>query len=282
MADSMSNALAFDPALLMADSLSFAGFYFDAITEYERFLFFNPGASLVSVVQSKIGTCRARLGEWDNALAAMDLSVTSAGSDSVEEVRRIDRAVILLAAGSFEEARIDLVPSVRLSNGTDPGERARVLLFLSYVLEHDWDTALDAYRAMASPRPEAPDTIESILLKASTLRYKSPDTAALLSIFMPGLGQIYCGRYLSGLNALVLNAATGYAVTASILKESYVSAILLFTLTFERYYLGNSYQAHRSAIEYNEAIEARCEKEIEELLRQAYPLNSRAINNSSY
>jgi tetratricopeptide (TPR) repeat protein len=100
--------IASDPLLVMGDSLLSSGFYDEAITEYDRYLFFNPGNKWLDDTYSKIGYCYAHLEKWDKSFEAMDKSILFARSDSSLDERKIDRAVILLSLGNNDEAQLDL------------------------------------------------------------------------------------------------------------------------------------------------------------------------------
>ena len=262
-----------DPLLVMADSLMSSGFYDDAITEYGRYLFFNPHGELVDDAYSEIGYCYAHLEKWDEAILAMDESIRFAENDSLLDQRKIDRAVILLASGDNEEAQFDLKQVAHFSKYEDTRRRGGMLLLLSTVFTHDWEAALYVYRSLIKGQFIESDSLESTLMKASKVNYKSPKTAMLLSTLMPGGGQIYSGRWLSGLNAMLLNGALGYLTVNNIIEERYVSGFLVFIFLYQRYYNGNRHHAYSIAIEQNARLDSRYEKEILNLIREAYNLS---------
>jgi tetratricopeptide (TPR) repeat protein len=259
----------------MADSLLSSGFYDDAITEYQRYLFFNPGSKLLDDTYSKIGYCYAHLEKWNRAVEAMDKSILLAEDDSLLDQRRIDRAVILLTLGDDEGAQFGLKPVAHFSNYEDIRKRAGMLLFLSTVFTHDWETALYVYRSLIKDQFIESDAVESTLMKASKVNYKSPKTAMYLSTLIPGGGQIYNGRWLSGLNAMLLNGALGYLTVDNIIEERYVSGFLVFIFLYQRYYNGNRHHAYSITIEQNTQIDSGYEKEVLNLIRETYNLSDR-------
>lgn len=275
------HANASDPLLTMADSLMSSGFYDSAITEYYRYLFFNPNSRLLDDTYSKIGYCYAYLEKWNKAVKTMDESILFAENDSLLYQRKIDRAIILLVSNNIDEAKFDLKQIACFSIHEDTRNRATMLLFLSAIFSHDWKVALNIYRSLIKSKYLVPDSIESILIKASNINYKSPITAMFLSTLIPGVGQIYSGKWLSGLNTMSLNGALGYLTVNNIIKESYVSGFLVYIFLFQRYYNGNRHHAYNIAIEQNEKIDRRYEKEILNLIRKNYNLSGRIQSDSN-
>jgi len=268
-------ALCSDLLLTMADSLMCSRFYDDAITEYRRYLFFNPHGELVDDTYSKIGYCYAHLERWDKAVEAMDKSILFAESDSLLDQRKIDRAVILLVLGNHETAQLNLKQVAHFSNYENIRKRSGMLLFLSKIFTHDWEATLNVYRSLIRDQFIESDSLESTLIKASKVNYKSPKIAMLLSTLIPGGGQIYSGRWLSGLNAMLLNGTLGYLTVNNIIKERYISGSLVFIFLFQRYYDGNRHHAYSTAIEQNDRIDSRYEKEILNLIRETHDLSDR-------
>lgn len=265
-------ASAADHVPTMADSLMAAAFYDEAITEYKRFLFFNTGTAAASRQYAKMGYCYAELGDWERSIESMDAAIVYAAQDSLRNQRRLDRAAVLIAAGRFEEARFDLDTMFHHSRRESVRKRAGVLLLLSKVLTHDWNAALSSYRDLSGSDVIRHETLERSLIEASQTEYKSPDTAVLLSSFIPGAGQAYSGHWLSGINALILNGAFAYITGYSIVNEHYGAAILTFLFLLKRYYNGNRYQAYQAAVVENEKTNERLQREILDLVREAlYP-----------
>lgn len=261
-----------DHAITLADSLMAAAFYDHAITEYTRYLFFNPRGASRGSTYSKIGYCYAYLKEWKRAVDAMDKAVLSEENDSAREQRTIERSVILLTSGDRERARESLVEIVGTSHHEETVKRAGMLLFLSHVYAHEWKDAHHTYRSFVKDRFPKPDSVESLLTEALLAQYKSPKTATILSTVIPGGGQMYAGQWLSGLNALLLNASLGFLTVNSYIHEHYVSGFLEFELLFLRYYLGNRLQAYNIAVRQNEKIDHSYEQKIIDLLLKSHPV----------
>jgi len=250
----------------IADSLASSGFYDDAITEYYRHMFFNRDSLSIDEIYSKIGFCYGNLEQWNNALEALDKSILNAPVDSLKETRRIDKAVILMASGDIKKARSELKTAAYGSSYGENSKRASSLLFLSAILDHDWSEALDLFRASDRSGITESDSMESVLIDAIDADYRSPKTAVLLSILIPGAGQVYCGGWHAGLNAFALDGSLGYLTVDNMIHRRYVTGALIFYFLFQRYYRGNLDHAYDIAVRENEKINTQFESEILNLI----------------
>jgi tetratricopeptide (TPR) repeat protein len=252
----------------LADSLAAAGFPDEAITEYERALFLGLDPEERGEVLSRLGFCHARLDEWDEARAALDRAVQSAADDSLKERRELDRAVVLIAAGATEEARAELGRLARLPARAETRRRAGLLLLTSAVRSADWALALTTYRSRVRDELTGRDSLEEALGAAASVRRKSPEAAFVLSSFLPGSGQLYAGRWRSGLGALALNAALGFLVSKSIADGDYGAGAIEFLVLFRRYYQGNQRNARLAASDWNATVNRDHRRRILDLLRR--------------
>jgi hypothetical protein len=88
----------------------------------------------------------------------------------------------------------------------------------------------------------------------------------MLSSVLPGAGQVYDGRYLSGLNALALNGLLAYATGHLLLSERYGYAILTFYFGLRRYFEGNRNNAYIMAQEFNRKINEALKDRLTQIL----------------
>jgi len=80
---------------------------------------------------------------------------------------------------------------------------------------------------------------------------KSEKTALLLSLFLPGSGQVYASDFRQGLMDFLINMGSGYLLYNALKQQKYVDASLVFFFLINRFYLGSLYNAQKSAQEYN-------------------------------
>ena len=102
----------------------------------------------------------------------------------------------------------------------------------------------------------------------SDLRYKSPKAAKWLSTFLPGFGQIYCGEWRDGINALAINSLTSYLLIDALLEQRFQDLIISHLTLFDRYYRGNRQNAEKAAILRNERLNKAFAKDVLNRLQQ--------------
>lgn len=249
----------------MADSIAAHGYYDDAVTEYYRFIFFHSDYDDIGDVYSKTAFCHAEIGRWESAIHDIDLAICHARDDSLRYHYLTDRAVVLAASGDLDKS-YSLLNTI-YTETKYPGIRSRAadLLLLISILQCDWPEA-ERIVQNTDLDENSKNEINEILQKASNTPYKSPGKAMILSTMLPGAGQFYAGRYLSGLNALILNGALAYATGNLLLNERYGYALLTFYFGLRRYFEGNRNNAYLMAREYNIRKDEAFKKELIELL----------------
>ena len=249
-----------DQVLDLADSLFSLQSYQEAITEYKRFVYFHPQGEQTSYVFYKIGlACRAEQ-RWQEAFQALRNSIHTAQNDSLKDERRIALAVTAIASANYDPALVQLLQVSHFSRF--PSLRQKALFFqkIAYIYTFNWAgarKAFDQFHTHCDEYAEAQE-VDSLLIVAQHLPYKSPTLAKLFSTLLPGSGQIYVGHWRDGINALAINGLTTTFLLKAIAQEHYWDASGIFFSLFERYYLGNRRNAAEGAIDYNQQLNQRC------------------------
>jgi hypothetical protein len=268
-----NTAICGDGLLSMADSLAAAGYYDDAVTEYYRYKFFHPEANEIDDIYSRTAFCFAEMKHWESAIRDIDLAIRHAQGDSLHEDYQVDKAVIMAATGDLARSNLILDTIYATTDYTDIRARAADLLLLTSVLRYDWQKATEVL-ARSSFDMESKTKINDLLKEAKRAKYKSSATAMMLSSVLPGAGQVYDGRYLSGLNALALNGLLAYATGHLLLTERYGYAILTFYFGLRRYFEGNRNNAYIMAQEYNRKINEALKDRLTQILTETIATDS--------
>lgn len=212
--DSVSRAAGYS----FADELYSQEDYSSAINEYERLDFFLPAP----YPKYRIGMCHWRLGELDRA-ASLFRDI-----DSRTELIRV-----YFELGEYSLARF-------ACEDTDKNQAGWI-----YMIEGRWDEAEHIFEEQ---------TLKSIALAATELPYKSEGLALLLSAIVPGSGEFYAGKLVSGILTLGLNAMTGVCAVNSFRRGEYVTAGLVSSFLWHRFYHGGIVNARKSVMTYNENL----------------------------
>ncbi len=242
-----------DTALDLADSLLKFGNNNEAITEYKRFIYFNPEDHRISDAYYKIGLAYRRQKKWDDAFSALRKSLAMATDDSLRDERRISIGVILIVSQKYSPAEFDLLRVSSFSKNPYLRQKALFFLGVSHLYTFQWAKAQKAFHQYFSTSDKG-EQVDSLLAEARHLKYKSPLLAKWLSIFLPGMGQIYAGNWRNGLNALAINALTSYLLLDALIERRFQDALISHLSLFERYYRGNRHHAQEAAKNYNEHL----------------------------
>lgn len=248
-------ASAADPAFDLGEHLFALENYDAAITEYKRFLFFNPDHPQAVEAQFKVGLAYRAQGWRSEAVEAMAAAVQLATETESQAEMRTELAVTLIASGAYDLALVELIKVDMQSQSVRLRQRARFLRGVAYLYQFRWEQARSVFQAYLAEMSDAAETaakIDALFLGALNRPQKSEKAARLLSTFLPGLGQTYAGDWKNGLNALLLNGVLGYVTLNAAIERDYDDALLSFFFLSHRYYAGNRYRAAEAAQAFND------------------------------
>jgi tetratricopeptide (TPR) repeat protein len=259
--------LLIDPALTQAEAFYENGYFEEAITEYKRYIFFNPNGSETSVAYYKIGLVYQKLHDWVHATNAFRMAMYTAISDSSRYQAELALAVTYIASGNYSAAEITLL---KLEMSTLPlhvRQRAAFLRALATMYAKKWKHTQKAFKAyfLSNPDPDLQAEVDSLIQATNDFCYLSPESARQLSALIPGMGQIYAGDWGNGLNSLVLNGSMIYWMAYKIVNRYFGDAWTIYYFLFRRYYSGGIYNAERIAEEHNDALDKKHAERIIEL-----------------
>jgi len=258
-----------DEVLDLADQFFDSEFYKEAITEYQRYIFFNDTGKDVSYSYYKIALAYRNMYNLEKSLDAFELSAGTTFSDTIKDERKIDIAVNYIAWGKYSEAKLVLLKLMSFSKIPEIRRKASLFLGIAHLYCYEWESARDALEKYFKEERnnEAAYIVDSLLSQAKKIKYKSPEAAKWLSTFIPGTGQMYAGNAVSGINAFILNGANIYFIVYKLMKKEYGNAFLIYYFLFRRYYMGNIYNAGKEARKCNRNLNGKTAEQIFNLLR---------------
>ena len=218
--------------LTLADSLYAHGYYETARIEYLRTFFFHPelGQELGPRLRYAISLLKT-----DEAKGIEELtSIIDEYPDMPESIR------IEIARQYIQINRYYL--AIRLLKDTSN----KKLLGLAYLLDDQPLNARNTFIEIGDY--EIADQIDKFV----KVPKKSGKTAILLSLILPGAGQVYAGDYRRGFMDFSMNLGSAYLLYNAIRQHKYVDASLVFFFLLNRFYVGSLHNAQQSASEYNE------------------------------
>lgn len=259
-----------------AEHLYDKGDYDSGITEFQRFLFFHPDHKEAFYARYKIAMAYKALKEWPLAIAFFQRSLQGNNQANIRAKIRYQTIVSLILNRQLDSAKMELFRLIHQPNIANHVRQSGQLLYgLLLIFQNKWADSKEIFEALQK-RYEKDSKLDSIFqnltLEIEKIEekpiLKSTKTAEWLSTFLPGAGQIYAGKIGAGLNALALNALTGYWLTHSIKAENIRDSILILSLVTSRYYLGNRLHAKEAVIRTNQEYQQRSMTKIVDFVSQ--------------
>ena len=219
-----------DKLLGFAQSLFREGDYLNAVHEYQRYLYLYPGTAQADFVQLHIAAAYQNMGRLDAAIEAYQSLIQNYPHSPFIARAQSNVAQCQLLGGNQATS----ITSLRqfLSDYPESGlaPRAQFIIATIYMDKKDWTAAAREWQQVQTkysqtPFAEMSDQLIRIARQAESLPRRSPSTAGLLSTFLPGLGQIYSGRYSSGVYSLLVVGAIAAGTAHYIDRERYEIAI---------------------------------------------------------
>jgi hypothetical protein len=217
--------------LTLADSLYAHGYLEAARVEYLRGFFFYP--ELRMEIEPRLN--------YAISLLAMDEPEGIAELNGiVNDFPELQTDIIeKIAAQYIRVGRYYL--AINLLSNTDN----RKMLGLAYLLD---DQLLQARNTFLQNEDYA---IAADIDSYIRTPVKSEKTALLLSLFLPGSGQVYASDIRQGFMDFLINVGSGYLFYNAFKQQKYVDASLVFFFLINRFYLGSLHNAQQAAHEYN-------------------------------
>ena len=146
-------------------------------------------------------------------------------------------------------------------------DEAAYLLGWAYIDLGQWERAAEAFSAISGANRQyyRYERLNARLAQATAIERKSPALAGLLSV-VPGLGQLYCGRYRDAAVAFGLNALLTVAAVESFQNDMNALGAML-TLLEIGFYSANIYSGINSAHKFNRSAQQRFSESLRRHLR---------------
>jgi len=224
----------------LGDSLFSLQKYDAALNEYRRAFFFSNHA-IKSAIRNKIADCYLASGDITTAREQYDTAFYYAKNDSDRVEVAFSKIQCYLLQRNFGFAllklnELDTDQSVYLAS------KKELLIGLSFFGLDLYDKAFEAFNTAL----DSADTVKIMQLtnlqgQLIKLKHPYPALATVMSILVPGSGQIYTGEILDGINSIVILAG----LTCLSL---YVPVFAVLAAPFlYRYYIGGILHANRYA-----------------------------------
>jgi len=220
-----------------------------AANEYNRALFF--GHRDADQLCLKIANCYLSQNKLEQSAVFFDRSYFSTNSDSIKTEAILGKSFSLILDKKYILALSELI-NIDSTKYSDQNTKLNFLKGIAYFGSNQDDLAEIAFKKCISgvSGKTGSNDIEKdfIQLKKIEKRY-NPQTAWILSLIVPGAGQLYSGELKEAANSSALLGGLIYLTISFAAKYSFWEAIVIVFPWFQRYYIGGANKAENMALE---------------------------------
>ncbi len=233
--------------------------YESAVKLYRRVAFFGND-SLKVAVYPQIAKCYLYNGNYQESVFFFELSSNTTISDSLFNEYAFSRALCHVFLNNYDYALQDVLTIYEseslyftrkyhfflgvISLKKNEVEQSQFHFLCASKSLEQYNTIIETYNEIDPNKP-------------------NPNTARVLSMFVPGLGQLYSGDAFNAANSFALSAALLTLMVSVALNQTFIDGVVSIGPWFQRYYSGGFTKAERIAI--NRQSEKR-----DELLQHLY------------
>lgn len=232
-----------------ADQQAGWGNYNEAISLYRRVLFFDTLNNSSAEVCKKLASCYIVTKDYVKAREFSKIAGNLANNDSVRNEMIFQTAYLYLLENDYNYALIELYGINDL--GTTYFEsKKNFYLGVALFQQTDYKESREYFAGcIDSADKESLQALNDVFdqIKKIDKRY-NPKTAKILSIFIPGSGQVYSGDFKGSVNSLILTAGLAALYINSAINYTFIDATVSILPWLQRYYQGGYENAARSAI----------------------------------
>jgi hypothetical protein len=218
-----------------------------ATIEYQRALFFNNKDSLNEYLFKQVANCFFFQQDYLNAALYYDYSYSTSKSDSLKYELIFKKSACYILSLKFKYAMNELV-NLNDSLPSYFEKKRNYYLGICYFGLEDFSKAENYFiNAIDQKDISNKKLIQELFRNKKDYMLPKPETAQLLSIILPGLGQLYAGDIKNALNSfLLIDAFIVLALSVSVNYTIFETFIAVFPW-FQRYYQGGYQKAKQIA-----------------------------------
>lgn len=230
-----------DLIVRFGDSLYAQRQYKSALLEYQRAYFFSDG-EVKSQMGARIGDCYLLVNDFVSARNYYDSAVFHTKINTSITDLHFSKALCLILEENFGYALIE-TNKIGVDSSSYQQKRKYLYQGICHFGMKQFEESLDCLRNSLSGN----DTVRLINLESIFEDHKflnRPDKtlSTILSIFLPGTGQIYSGDFKGGMNSILLLGGLYYVGSAIS-----VSGFVVIIPFLYRYYIGGILDARQAA-----------------------------------
>ena len=258
-----------------AEFLFNAGSYDAAVVEYQRFAYFFPDDQRQRQSLFRIGESYFKLGTLQKALNQFQSLTNTDPLDQVATDSFFKLADCHIQMRQNGQALIVLHNLIALTKNNAARDQAYYVMGWIRIEQLEWQDARQTFDHLSIPGKENHhiEELTTAIDASSSIKRKIPGLAGSLSV-IPGMGQLYCGRYEDALIAFMVNMGLFWASYESYDHDLNVLGTLL-AVVGTGFYASNIYSAVSSAQKYNRDRQYRHVEQMKhDLMRLSFDASS--------
>ena len=233
----------------LADEQSEWGNLDEAISLYHRVLFFDSLINYSYEACKNLASCYILKKDFVKAREFSRIAGNLSPTDSMSNEMIFQVAYLHLLENDFNYALIDLY-GIRDLNSDYFRNKKNFYLGIAFFQQTDYQKSYGYFAGcLDSTDSRSLKALKNVFDEVAHLekRYQ-PKTARILSIILPGAGQLYCGEYKAAINSFLLTAGLALLAVNTAINYTFVDAAVSVLPWFQRYYQGGFENAGKATI----------------------------------
>lgn len=222
--------------------------YKECIKYYERVLFFG-NSDFNTACYERMGNCYSYLNNIEQANEYYEFAYFSSEDDSIKNEMLFKRSFNFLMEKKFKLAMQELL-SLSDNQSVSFQKRKNLYFAIAYFGDGQY-TESEKYFDLLIPDSDSASlqNLDYLFLKNEKLNRRNPKVAKVLSIIIPGAGQLYAGDVKNGINSLLLTGGFALLFINTAFTYSFMDAFTAVGPWYYRYYYGGFKRAEAITVD---------------------------------
>ncbi len=236
-----------EDVLLLANKQYLNGNYDFALKEYQRYLFFKQSSN--AYIFSSIADCYWNSKQYNQAAEFYDKAFFTSGSDSLRYRSLFRKVDCYIRTGDFGLALNELLSLNDSLQGTNYYMKEFYCGLCYYGMQDFTNAELYLVNSVNPVYKKQRLQITELFSNKKKFYRPNSNSARIMSMCIPGLGQFYDGDILNSANSLLLTSILAYLAVRISITETFFDAVITIAPWFQRYYEGGYTNAEKIAIQ---------------------------------
>ncbi|MCP9769705.1 hypothetical protein EGI22_17515 [Lacihabitans sp. LS3-19] len=239
----VANAQDLNQTVAFANKLYEEKSYQNAMEAYKRALYFDAESNFATQIYPKVADCLYNIQDYRQATEYYELAYFSTEDQALKNQYLLKKISCFLIIQDYDYAEIEMLNLPEVLTDEESKEKIFYEAMLRFA-KGEFPESKSAFSQII----EDSTIVNELFKKNDKISKISPRKAKILSIIMPGLGQLYVGDVKNGLNSFVLTTGLIALGLRSAILVSPLDAGISILPWFQRYYQGGYKKAEIIAV----------------------------------